>query len=212
MKKYWSLMILVLSIYAVGEISIELIIGFDKTTQIVLNYIDYIISGIFLLDFFYFFFVTKEKVKYIKSNYIDFLSSLPMIPFIKILRVTKLFKIFKILRGFKEFKPFLEWLMERKVIGILLSYTIILLIVVFYSSLIFFKFEVTENQNVHSLFDSFWWAFTTLTSVGYGDIYPITVMGRIVAMFLTITGMGFFSVITAEISILFINIIKRETK
>lgn len=207
-KKYWSLLILILSVYAVGEISIEFIIGFDVTTQIILNYIDYTLSGIFLLDFFYGFFKTNNKLKYVKSNYLDFLSSLPAIPFIKLLRITKIFKVFKILRGFRELKPFIEWLSERKVVGILISYTIILLIIVFYSSLLFFRVEYLSNNNVNNLFDSFWWAFTTLTSVGYGDIYPITTLGRLIAMFLTITGMGFFSVITAEISVLFMGITK----
>lgn len=206
-KKYWNLLILFLSLYAVGEVSIEMLIGFEKSTQLILDYIDYIISTIFMIDFFVNLFRSNGKIKYIKSNWIDFLSSLPSIPFIKVLRVTK---IFKILRGVKDFKPFIDWLTKQKVIGVLITYSAMLFIVVFYSSLLFHNAEHMTNNNVKNLFDSFWWVFTTLTSVGYGDIYPITIIGRVVAMFLTISGMGFFAIVTAEISTLFMNMMKKK--
>jgi len=54
-------------------------------------------------------------------------------------------------------------------------------------------------QNVHGFFDSFWWAMSTVTTVGY-DIYPVTTEGRIVAIFLMLTGIGTLGVYTAAIA------------
>ena len=67
-------------------------------------------------------------------------------------------------------------------------------------SFAFYSFEKGVNQNVNHFFDAFWWAFITLTSVGYGDIFPVTTEGRIIGMILTLFGMGLFSLVTAELA------------
>jgi voltage-gated potassium channel Kch len=61
----------------------------------------------------------------------------------------------------------------------------------------FHYFESGTNPNIDSLFDSFWWSIVTITTIGYGDVYPITVGGRLVALFLMFTGIGLLSVSTA---------------
>lgn len=64
----------------------------------------------------------------------------------------------------------------------------------------FHYFEYGINPNDKSLFDAFWWSMVTLTTIGYGDIYPITPMGRVVAMFLMMVGIGLLSVSTAGVA------------
>lgn len=64
----------------------------------------------------------------------------------------------------------------------------------------FHYFESGTNPNDKSLFDAFWWSMVTLTTIGYGDIYPVTAGGRIVAMFLMMIGIGLLSVSTAGVA------------
>jgi voltage-gated potassium channel Kch len=64
----------------------------------------------------------------------------------------------------------------------------------------FHYFEAGVNQNVDSLFDAFWWSMVTITTIGYGDIYPVTIGGRLFALFLMFTGIGLLSVSTAGIA------------
>ena len=65
--------------------------------------------------------------------------------------------------------------------------------------------EATVDQgDVKSFWDGMWWAVVTVTTVGYGDIYPRTVGGRVVAMLLMLVGIGFISVLTATIASLFV--------
>ena len=60
--------------------------------------------------------------------------------------------------------------------------------------------EAGHNENVKSLWDSFWWTIVTITTVGYGDIYPVTTGGRILAIFLMLGGIATFSAATATIA------------
>ena len=78
--------------------------------------------------------------------------------------------------------------------------TSITLSVIFLSSFLFYILELEQNKNVSNLFDSVWWSIVTLTSLGYGDIYPVTVGGRIVGMFLMFFGIGLIGVIAGTVS------------
>ena len=60
--------------------------------------------------------------------------------------------------------------------------------------------DVGVNGRVHSFFDALWWSLATITTVGYGDIYPVTVAGRIVGGFTMIVGISTFALITAKIA------------
>lgn len=78
--------------------------------------------------------------------------------------------------------------------------TIITLSTLLLSSYAFFILEVERNLFVETFFDSFWWAVVTLTSLGYGDIYPVTIGGRIVGMFLMFFGVILIGVIAGSFS------------
>ena len=71
-------------------------------------------------------------------------------------------------------------------------------------ALFFYFFEFGINPNLQSVGDAFWWAVVTMTTTGYGDIYPITVGGRIVAVFLMFTGLGAVGIIVAILNHYFV--------
>jgi voltage-gated potassium channel len=60
--------------------------------------------------------------------------------------------------------------------------------------------DVGEGGRIHSFFDSIWWASSTMTSVGYGDIYPVTVAGRLIGITTMLVGISAFAVITAKVA------------
>jgi voltage-gated potassium channel Kch len=72
------------------------------------------------------------------------------------------------------------------------------------SALGFHQFEAGRNPNVKSFWDSFWWAIVTMTTIGYGDIYPVTTGGRVVAILLMFAGIGTLGVVTAAIAAYFV--------
>jgi len=65
-----------------------------------------------------------------------------------------------------------------------------------------------EGSNIHTLGDAFWWATTTVTTVGYGDRYPVTETGRLVALVLMVTGIALVGTITATVAAWFVQLVR----
>jgi len=112
-------------------------------------------------------------------------------------------------------------MMFQEAIGLIfnplfLGVTLVGNLVVVIAALLFFHFEQGINPAVHSLFDAFYWAITTVTTVGYGDILPLSIGGRLAAMGLMILGTGLFLAYIAMFSNIFIKLelaeIEREVR
>jgi voltage-gated potassium channel len=67
-------------------------------------------------------------------------------------------------------------------------------------ALAFHYFEFGVNPSVKSFGDSIWWAIVTISTIGYGDVFPVTTIGRVIAGFLMLFGLGTFGVYTASIA------------
>ncbi|MEJ6951002.1 potassium channel family protein [Natronospora cellulosivora (SeqCode)] len=92
--------------------------------------------------------------------------------------------------------------------GLLYKLIFIALLIIIISAIIVFNVEPEGQFN--NVFDASWWAIVTATTVGYGDFFPISYSGRIVAIILMFTGIGLFGGITATITEIFIKIEKRR--
>lgn len=72
-------------------------------------------------------------------------------------------------------------------------------------SLFFYFTEAGSNGKIQGLFDAVWWAFSTVTTVGYGDLVPVTVMGRVISILLMLMGTGLFVAHTALLANAFLD-------
>ena len=80
------------------------------------------------------------------------------------------------------------------------------------SWVLFYAVEHGKNPQVQDIFDGIWWAVITLTTIGYGDIYPITFLGRILAMILAMIGIGLVALPTGILTSGFIRALRSEKK
>jgi voltage-gated potassium channel len=98
------------------------------------------------------------------------------------------------------FKKYVRFLRKENLVKL----TLITLLVLIFGSLGMFLFETGKNSSVKSLWDTMWWGIVTLTTVGYGDIYPTTIGGRIIGAFMMVFGIGFLGMFTATVASIFV--------
>jgi len=142
----------------------------------------------------------REKWEYMTtpSAIIDLIAILPSYRGLRVLRVLVLFRAFKMLRYTKSLTSFLEVLKNKK-------FELITLLTlsgffIFIAGIMLYVFEGNnQNPNIKNLFDSFYWALITISTVGYGDISPVTPEGRVVTMLIIFTGIGLISFATSII-------------
>jgi len=145
----------------------------------------------------------KGRIQFILSpiGLIDLLAILPFyLPFImsidgrilRLLRLFRLVRIFKMGRYSTAFRMIANVLNRRKE-ELLVTLTIVLLVLVLASSLMYYVEHEVQPEAFSSIPATMWWGVATLTTVGYGDVYPITSIGRVLGAFIAIMGIGIFA-------------------
>jgi len=131
------------------------------------------------------------------SAIIDLLAILPAYRPLRVLRIFVLFRVFKLLRYTKSVHQFMEVLSTKKFE--LFTLLFLLLFIVATAGIAIYVFEEKSNENINSLLDAFYWALITISTVGYGDISPVSVEGRVVSMLVIIAGIAMISFVTSVI-------------
>ena len=117
----------------------------------------------------------------------------------RILRVVRIFHLFRINGQYDSFAVIFSVLKEKK--NQILSSMIIVLILMLASSIgVYYAEHNVQPEVFENAFSGIWWSVSTLLTVGYGDIYPITVMGRVMAIFTAFLGVGVVAIPTGIIS------------
>ncbi len=208
--KMFDLVILALSVYVLLALLADTFFKLPPELSKLLNFIDNIVCAIFLIDFFYRFFKAESKLKFMKWGWIDFISSIPMVDFLRWGRAFRIMRLFRLLRAFKSTKYLVSYVFRNRQQGAFTSVAIIAILMVIFSSIAMLQVETDPNSNIKTAEDSIWWAFVTVTTVGYGDKYPVTTEGRVIAAFLMITGVGLFGTFTGFVASWFVEDKGRE--
>lgn len=209
---YLELVVLVLSLYSLGALTAELLLPLDPDTRLLLRRADDFICAVFLLDFFVHLMLAPSKAAFWRLGWIDLLSSIPEIGW---LRWGRVFRVFRILRALRSFQAVSEHFRADRARATFVVVGLMSLIAVLLATIAVFELEhgLTE-ANIHTAGDALWWAFATITTIGYGDHYPVTAGGRIVAVVLVVFGLSFFGAFTAYVASFFLEKaqLKEETE
>lgn len=188
--------------------SFETIPDLKPETRKILRFIEVFCVVVFTVEYILRIYVADKKHKFIFSFFgiIDFLAILPFylalgvdLRSLRALRFLRLFRILKLMRYNKAIGHFTKAISLAK--EEILLFLIVTLILIYFSAvgIYYFEHEVQPN-NFASIFDSLWWAIITLTTVGYGDVYPITVGGKVFTFFILMIGLGIVAIPTGIIS------------
>lgn len=176
----------------------------DEETIRWLNLIELICVIVFSIEYILRVIVAKNKLKFIFSfmGLIDLIAILPfylalgldlrMIRALRLMRIFRVFKLFRYNRAFNRFKRAIN--IAREEIVIFLSAAIML---IYLTSVGIYYFEhEAQPDKFSSVFDSIWWSVVTLTTVGYGDVYPITAGGKVFTIIILFIGLGIVAIPT----------------
>jgi voltage-gated potassium channel len=164
----------------------------------------------------------KKRLKFGFSTLglIDLLTILPFyLPFIfpfdlrilRILRLFRLLRIFKLGRYSKSLNTITSVLKSTKSELAITGFVAFILLVLSSTIMYYFENEV-QPEKFASIGHSFWWAVATLTTVGYGDVFPITTMGKVMSGIIALVGIGFIALPTGIISSAFIERIQEQKR
>jgi len=166
----------------------------SRSDSQLLTVLETTLTGIFLAEFASRLVASRDRSAYLRGHWLDVLA---LIPAARGLRIARLFRVLRLTRFFAgTYRSIMRAERMRGAEGIALvvagsSAVTVICCVAFYAV------EADVNPSLRSPFDALWWGLTTLSTVGYGDITPITPEGRLVASALMVLGIGLFGAITA---------------
>jgi voltage-gated potassium channel len=131
--------------------------------------------------------------------------------FVRILRIFRLLRVFHLTRYFRAFAA-IKNVFRRKKEELLISLTFVFFILIITSCLMFYVENEAQPEAFSSIPATMWWGVATLTTVGYGDIYPITPLGRVLGSFIAVLGVGLVALPTGILASGFSEEISRHKK
>ncbi len=202
----YELFILLLSLVSIVNLAIAFISEFIEVNQNTLDtvgIIDTILTIFFLFDFCYRIFTTSSKSTYFfkRWGWADLLACIPL------LRIFRTFRIVRAVRLMRTFGPknMLNEVINNRAGSALYIAMFGIIVVAEIAALVVLKAEGNNpDANIKSAGDAVWWVFVTLTTVGYGDRFPITFVGRLVGVFVMFSGIALIGVLASFLSSFFL--------
>ena len=193
-ERWSTIPLAILAVVYLGLYSFEVLGHFSSVLLFDFVAISDVIWGIFIVDFVGRFILSPNKIQFLKSNAIELVSL--VLPFFRA------FRMFRVVIAL----GFLSRVGKTLSARINIYVGLILPLLLYVCSLGVYEAEhLAPGANIKQFGDAVWWAFVTLATVGYGDYYPVTLEGRMIAVLLMIAGLAFVSVIAVSVATMFLN-------
>ncbi len=189
----YLLFMLALSLFALFILGVDVLFRLDPRTHTIIEYLDLGVCLLFFADFLITFHRAQSKAGYFfKWGWLDLLSSIPMVDALRWGRLARVLRIVRVLRGLRSAKVLVDSVLARKAQSGALAAGLLTLLLTVFASIAILQLETAPESNIRTAEDALWWTVTTLTTVGYGDLYPVTSEGRLLAGLVMVAGVGLF--------------------
>lgn len=201
----FQILLVALSVYVLAAMAVEVVLPLSPQTRSILLYIDNAICVIFICDFFYRLFTASNKWHFLRWGWIDLLSSIPAVPAVRVGRAVRVIRVLRLLRGFRSAKTIGSVLFAHRAKGTLASAVFLCVLLIVFASVAILQVENDPNSNIRNPEDALWWSVVTVTTVGYGDKFPVTSEGRVLGIALMLAGVSLFAVFSGAFAAWFID-------
>ncbi|MBW2525875.1 MAG: ion transporter [Deltaproteobacteria bacterium] len=196
----WDNAIIVLTVVSLVLVTIEAVAELSPLVRSVLQWIDNLVCLIFVIDFAERMRRAPRRLEFFRRNWIDLLGSIPLIDPLRGARLVRLVRLLRLTRLSRVWRRFLLR-HEIPLPGGSLGYIgVVTLVMWVTSAALFYRLEHGHNESIQTFTDALWWSMTTLSTVGYGDLYPSTDGGRVVAIFTMVLGIGLLGAVAATVA------------
>lgn len=200
---YLDLIGFLLSIVILIELMAGMLLNLSPEVQKLILWSDHLICFYFLLLFFINLIRAPNKLAYLKWGWIDLISSIPQIEYFHYGQVFRIFRILRLLRVYKSADQMMRLVFKDRRTVALVSVIMVMFLLMLGASIAILGVETAPNSNIKTAEDALWWSYVTITTVGYGDVYPVTRAGRLIAGLLIAAGVGVFGTLAGYMSSFF---------
>lgn len=201
-----NLIMIFLAVFSVFLLVVDVLFPLSESDKSLVHNLDFFVALSFLAEFAYNLYHTSDRREFLKKYWWELLAAIPftnhttqLLRSLKLIRIMPVLEVLRFVRLAVRLKIIIDESRKRTKQAYIIYIMIIIMILVTAAASVFFQFENGVNPNVNNFGDSLWWAIVTLTTIGYGDIYPHTPEGRIVAVFLMLTGIAALGAFVAAI-------------
>lgn len=200
----FQLALFVLSALLLLGLAAEMLLPVPREIERLISYIDFAICVFLLIDFTARFSAAESKLAFMKWGWIDLVASIPVLDTLRWGRLFRIIRVIRLVVAFRSVRYFLGALFGNRRQAGLASLLVFTVLVVSFASAGILLPETSPESNIRTAEDALWWAMTTITTVGYGDRYPVTNAGRIVASLAMLSGIGVFGALSGVAASFFI--------
>lgn len=201
----YQLFMLALCIASLAGLVLERVYSADKEMLALLDFADNVFCAVFLFDFCLSLARAENRVRYFFTwGWVDLLSSIPTMQPARYGRIARIARLTRVLRAVRASRHLTDVLHRQRGKSVALAAALLALLLIMGSSAAILRLEDSPKSNIKSADDAVWWAFATITTVGYGEFYPATAEGRFIAALLMTAGVGLFSAFSAALAAWFL--------
>jgi voltage-gated potassium channel len=202
----YQLFMLAVSFYTLVALGIGVILRPEGEIRKVLEFSDTAICAVFLVDFVVCLYKAPNRWRYMYTwGWLDLVSSIPVVEVARWGRAARLARLLRVLRGVKATRLLGTVAVAKRTQSAFLAVALIAILLHIIASISILQVESAPESNIKTAEDALWWSLTTMTTVGYGDRYPITTEGRLIASVLMCAGVGLFGMFSGFLAAWFVS-------
>ena len=203
---WWDWVVIALTVASLAGLVFEWATDLDTTNPSLstkIQWADNIVCAIFISEFALRVYMAPRKLEFVRRNWVDLLGAVPMVDALRSARLVRFIRVLRITRFFSVVRRLARRYDLPMPKGALTNLGFTTVGIWLTSAYAFYHFEA-PREGIESFADAAWWSMTTLSTVGYGDLYPITQGGRIVAILTMVLGIGLLGAVAATTAAVFI--------
>jgi voltage-gated potassium channel len=185
--------LLIFTLIVLCALVVDTVSVLPKEISDLIHMLDTLACVVFFVDFSIRFYQADSKLAFMKWGWIDLIACIPNIEIMRWGRLVRVLRIIRLLRGIRSVQKAVAIIFQNKMHGGVVSVVFSALLLIGFSSVSVLICERQANlANIQSAEDAIWWSIATITTVGYGDKFPVTTEGRAIGIVLMVAGVSMF--------------------